>query len=553
MQTHLLAKLVLTITILVFMAKFYILNTLNFVMDEFLEMTLPMMLHKGMVPFIDFTYVKPILMSFFLHPIFLFTSDSVYAMMLGRLVMVLFSAGIIIMVYLLAKDRFNQRAAWFAVLLTVLCSTEIERTLKIRTDNLSTLLFMISITATLAGRRSLWKEILSGIAIGMAILVTQKAIFFVIAMALVMGWRLWVAKELNRLTVALFLTSAMIPGFFYLLYISMFSDLYAFLYASLFKAAKFHTGAYKSMYDLNHFYLEIFIRDPVFWLLSFTALLIGLFKTSMKDRKTPIYWAAAVVTLFFFLHNTPWPYFFVTIIPLLSVIAAGGIEAVYAKIESGNKKKIFISGMVCCLSIGTLGRCHKLAVPTNNTQIKTIYNIEEILKQDGTYFDGVGMVLSRMQADPIHLNAINLNAIRSDQLLTRDIIDNLKSRQCAVIVRNYRIKRMPKLFHDFIKKHYLPLTSLIMTAGSTINFTEKTCQSIDLISTGNFLIRRSDDSVIITIDGVKIKDSITMTAGKHIVCVDKYPMTVTIQYLPNHARLWKDSFPENYLFLGYKY
>jgi len=521
-------------------------------MDEFGEMHAASLLHQGKVPFIDFDYGKPLLMQFFLQPIFYLTSNPVELMWLARSTMLLLSVALCVTVYLLAKDKFGERAGWLSVLILVLCSTEIERSIKIRTDNITVLFFMVSITCALAGFRLWWKELLAGIAIGITPFVTQKAIYFVVAMIPVMGWRLLIKKNLNKQSLILFLLGAIIPGIVYIGYTLLNSDIYAFLDYNVFQASQ-HLTDKVFQYQLDKYYSIVFLRDPVFWYLSLTVLACRLIKTKIKDESAPIYWASLIVICGFFYHNVPWPYFFVTMIPLLAIGLGADLVFFYSKMNSRLKQFTFLFILTAIFSASTFYRFPRLSTTTNNVQIQTIVTAEDILEPGDAYFDGLWMLFTKATADSINLIAPNLFSINNHPVSLEKLIDNLKENKCALIIYNYRIQKLAPIFQKFFFSHYLPVTGRIYTSGVITKFSKKGCKKINLIAEGNYRIATYHSNAAVTIDGITPIGEMTLDAGIHTICVDNGPAFIVLQYYHKGAASQIENISKDSLFLNYDY
>lgn len=546
------SAVVLVLAGVVFLFKLMILLNLNFVMDEFTEMNLAGLIHKGYVPFVDFHFVKPLMMSFALAPLFEFSQDTVSLLWTGRIVMFVLNGVVLVCVYYLAKDRFNETAAWLSLILILLCSTEVERSIKIRTDNVAVTLFLISLTLSLVGSRTWWRELISGFAIGLAPLVTQKAIFFVAAVGSVLVWRAVFGKDLYRRSLRLFITGFGIPGLLTLTYLFAFSDIWAFVEANVIQAAGTVATSYEFLFD---FYGILFFRDPVFWVLSLISLIVGLGTIDWRDRSIPIFWAALIVTLGILIYNRPWPFIFVSVIPLLGMVTGSRIETIYSKLKTPMVRASFLAVLMAVLSLGIVIRAPKLLAPTNFSQEQVISAAEDILETDHTYFDGLGMLFNRRQADTTNLVRRNLEMFRSDPDKEQDLIENLKKNRCALLIYNYRLKRMPKAFQQFVTQNYLPVTNLIWTCGSTLEFDTENCRDATLIASGNYRVSFSDSLQWVEIDEKRIPvnhPEIVLKEGRHTVCTN-HSGKVRIQYFRKGANEWKTKESPEWLFVPYSY
>lgn len=540
----------------VFLYKIRLLFQQNFVMDEFVEMYLSKLIHEGFSPFVDFHFEKPLLMSILFSPLFAISNDTFHLLGMARFFMWISNGILLVCIYLVSKNRFNERTALLAVALVLICSTELEQSVKIRTDNISVTLFMISLTLTLAGPPLWWIGFCSGLVVGIAPLVTQKGGIFVIAMLVVWIWRRFFAQDQAPQHFGCSIIGVFLPAFIYLGYIFLFSDIISFYKTAIVGVAGTHLGPEADIYpQFKDFYRIVFFRDPLFWVISIYSLGFGLATVPRFRKETPIFWAAFLISVGFFLFNRPWPYFFVTIIPLLGIIAAWNLEIWVSKNRLARESLVVFLSIPLFFSIGSILRIPKLTVSTNSTQKHVIEVAQDVLEPEHTYFDGVGMLLNRTLADNTNLikRKIKEFALHPDEL--DGLIENLVQNQCSLIIYNYRLKQMPKGFQRFVSENYLPVTNIILTSGKIVSFGQGGCQELSLISSGNYKIFSTGEIENFTIDDIPYsvtRHDVPLHSGRHTVCTNK-EAKIRVQYIGKGSSRWRKSIPPGMLFFPYTY
>jgi len=422
----------------------------RFVMDEYESIgawvRIPDGLYQTVVP------VRTLLATYFYQLPRLLVDDAVDLMTVGRLQTLLLAGFMIALVYGISRNLGRDRAeALISVVAVLAFSTFMERAFRMRADTVAAFLSLVGLWSATRPRWSHGQATLAGVFAGLAFLATQKAVFAVIAMAL--GYVTAGAGRRNRLIAlalfaagwvgtvlaySLFFGGTRFPRVLWLVF-SMPTEL-------AFDADRHYTG-------LRTMVLQTLGRNLGVYMLSLWGLALAFRQFGRADSH---YRLAAVYSLLLgtlvFSHNQPWPYVFVSVLPVLALwsvepvrwIAAGALD---------RRNLLLLFGVI--LAFGTLARNARYLQHNNAIQNRVARSAERLLDPSDRYCDGIRMIGSRQSACDTWWDAMTrARLLKMTSAGDSSWIQSILSRQPKVWILSYRFDHMAPVLRPHIARSY---------------------------------------------------------------------------------------------------
>lgn len=309
----------------------YVLN-LPLVMDEYAGAYQVHMLREG-IPYRDYMPYKTVLGYYLQLPFFVASSDPWWAMLSVKLGM----AGVTGLVCGCLAQRLRRRWRGGAVLLGLVLllahSTFLERASELRVDTLTALCGWCGLVALLEGRL-----LRSGIWVGLSLLVSQKGALFAVSTLVALlyeticgpqPWRGCVWSSLRQC-----LSRCLRFGLPVAVLLSGYGLLFGVIagFGRVFERVAVSPGqvAFTEMYELRHFWWQTLERNPTFYGLAAASALTLLGRRVLRgpdaDGDRLLGYALSLTVLCAW-YKQPWPYFFVLLLPTLTLLSMAGLNA----------------------------------------------------------------------------------------------------------------------------------------------------------------------------------------------------------------------------------
>ncbi len=341
--------------------------------------------------------------------------------------------------------RFDRRAVVAGLALLVTMSTFLERSAELRVD-MPTALAGLAGLLLLLEKRIAW----AGIACGISFLVSQKGIYYILATEVALiGWAVGARARDSWRNLLVFNLATAAPIAIYLGVWSLLAGPTAVFGSAVGDAGRI---AIDRLEDIRLRYWGRTVgRNPAFYGLAIAALwqLDRRRRAGSADRldRLLLLYGAALVILAA-LHQQPWPYFFVLLIPTLWVLIVAGFDRglpTWVKLDPGRRLLAVVVLVVLGLLL-PLSRLKANLERDNGFQRQMVELAEATLSEDDTYLAGVAMLWNREQAHTAlgwldRLQLARLEAL-SDADLTR-LIAELRESPPKAILDNYRIHQLP--------------------------------------------------------------------------------------------------------------
>ena len=214
-------------------------------------------------------------------------------------------------------------------------------------------------------------------------------------------------------------------------------------------------------------------------------------------------------------HKQPWPYFFVLLIPIVSVLHAALFDRLFPALAG----RRFVAGLlgVALVAGGVIHPLRRVMAVNhryNADQRRVVQLAHALLEDDESYVAGVDMIWDREQASPdlAWLDRARLNELHAaspDELAA--LRRKLERTPIKLMIINYRMKKLPEPLQQYQRDLFIPVWQNIAVYAPRIEGSR-----VDLLFDGTYrvsapVVRR------VTIDGVptRVGTRIWLTRGEH--------------------------------------
>ena len=438
----------------------------RYVMDEYTQAAYPLYIPMGFYDGLD--PIKTVLYVYVFEAAHRLTSNAVdllhVARMEGALLALLVAGATFGISRRLGRSRFE---AWFAVSVLFSFTNFMERSFRIRSDTVA-VFFATAATFVAVGGEQSGRAFLAGLLAGGAFLSTQKAVYPVAALGLAFAASgigcLTVRRQLARLgAYAGGIAAALLAYGLWFDLRNPFRVL-SMVFLSPLRYAPLHGNPrYAGIREL--YVGQTLVRNPVPYMLcafGLALVLVRFRRASPKIRLAAV--AASIVTLLVFLHEQPWPYSFVMALPFLSVFAPDALAWLEAR---GADRGPWVRLAACTLLLWPLPRNFAYLAHDNGVQNEVVAYAERLLGPDDRYYDGIGMVPTRLLAQPASWEALVLEGVRvelarGDDRSIRRILDS----RPKLWILSYRTHELREYLPRLLDPSYVRVHPDVLLTGT---------------------------------------------------------------------------------------
>lgn len=445
----------------------------------------------------------------------------------ARMLSLLLVFGIIYLVWLIGRALgYGSYGALFCVAVLLSFSTFMERAFRVRSEPMALLFALLALY--LMVRRpgfSRFKLFLVGLVSALSFLNTQKAAYFVVALALALAVVLLsetTVKLTQRLRRSLLFGTWFILGFIvammvYAMYFKgiNFLEVWTSILTRPFKMAVSGGTLYPK---ISQYYTQTWERNILAYLLCLGGLAYGLarYRYQSQSARLVAFWSLGLV-LFTLYHKQPWPYFFIFVIPALSLFCLPLIERC-APLFSAKLGKNGLGVIVLLLLSISFVRNLRYLNFDNRKQNEVTSYAETLLSQNDTYLDGIFMLPDRCQGNHIWLDRTWIKKITTEVKTTGEstILSGALSPPPKLIIWNYRIKKLKKTMTDYLDKGYIHLPHNIYLAGYRARTDSDGRATIKVVREGKYRLVVEGSEKEVNVDGQPaFEDSFLLAKGDH--------------------------------------
>jgi hypothetical protein len=430
----------------------------EFIMDEFSQAYKARLLEDFYSSYIP---IKNVLYAYFYNIPNWFVGGSVGIAISSRFLSLAAMLGVVYLVYVNSKLlSLSKVGGLVAVCLTLSVTTFMEHGFRIRSETIAILFTNIALCFLLKGAKNsdIKYSVWAGVFIALGFLCTQKAIFFVLAY----GIAVVVCDRQYRKNI----TQACIMGagfcctvFLYALYFD-FSDPARVILIMLYQPVDLVANAGGHYQNLREFIVRTITRNQILYGLYLASVFFSLFSYSSLSKAERIAVISSILLGFMvFLYDQPWPYIFVFVVPIFSVVCS-----VFVRECLQYTKHIYLLLIPLFLGIPNNYLYSKV---DNNFQFATISKAESLLGTEEVYADGIGMILSRDRSAPdIGLDKMTRDRIYRDwETGGVEKIDALFDGNPKLWIDSYRLNPLWKIVGKRFEQSYVRISPNILLAG----------------------------------------------------------------------------------------
>lgn len=495
-----------------------------------------------------------------------------------RMVMYLFFSGTCFFIYLIGKDFSNTSGGFFSVLCYISFIFTTINGAGFRSDTIPIFLFLFSLYNLLKNDLSVFFQILSGLAMAVAVLLTLKSAIYLIVFAVLIIVKLFFYRlTKKKLLLGIIFPLSFVVGFA-LLY--KLQSLAFITPALLIPSVSQETLA--SIKTLNHTagdaYSTFVLFDKIFpqfdffkltlkldwliWLCLFIGIIINVyefFKNHHSFKNTTLF--ILLVPLFSILfYRNAFPYFYLFITPTATVLCGYAIWKLTLKIENKPFYMIFLSLISGLIFFNSYNTTLGIFIQSNvKIQNQTLDVIHRMFPKPVPYIDGCSMVSSFPKAGFFMSSAGMRGYLKRNKPVMRQLLQ--KKRPLFLLANvphlNLNFNNPPKsdtglalLEADWLtlKSNFVHHWGDIWVIGKQIKFPDKhTPQKTTIIIPGFYT-----PSEPISIDDHLAfpEKSIYLTTGVHLLNNPNQVKKMTLKWGYN-LYTPEEPFVGNSLFLGH--
>jgi hypothetical protein len=530
---------------------------LPFLMDELVDTQIAYQVGKGSKIYSELEWKRTPLMTYFISTITKSKKNSFSAAILARKLMWFGTVIIFFLTYFIARKVQGSLIAILALLLLFGFTTFLDRSIRIRADLVSTLFSLPALLVLVChGLHPLFLG-LAGFFLGLAVLTTQKAVYFVVAFGVALVGKQIILFGLNVQSMrkigmnSLIATAGFaLPIISFLALILFSGRMEQFLAQCFFHAAK--AGLISDTYSYTTGYLwQTVLRNPTVWCLGLAGIFILLFEgiknkgnPSLEEKKTETIgpgialslWTLSMLVLIL-QHTVKFPYLYLNIAPSLAICASLPLGRIIFFIITQKRRLNWthivsaVLGLFLLLILPFFHHKKNLNIDLIKAQSAIMNRVDSITSQEDAVFDGIGIAVTRKKATPYSMTKRWSDERKAGA--NYNIIKSLKKTQPKVLIWNYRMKHLRKDERVFIDSHFVLDWANVYVVGTTIfqdgpNPTKKT---INLLSSSEYAILATDRQKI-RIDGNIPGPVEFLTAGDHEVVIDGEGQKLQLKYFP---------------------
>jgi len=529
-------------------------------MDELVDTQIAHQLSEGSDLYKDYKWIRTPLLNYSIVWTVGTGGNSFETAISARKLMWIATVVICVLTYVIARQVHHKTIALLAVILLCSFTTFLDRSIRVRADVLSTLLSLPSLWIVVCPTFPPAFMLFAGFFLGLAVLATQKAIYFVLAFGVALIGREFSLygfsrQSLTSLTQKILLSSSgfLVPIVLFVIWLHQTNQLVPFIDNGFFHAAK--AGLANQTYkESTKIFLKLtLLRNLALWYLGLLGVVIH-FKLGITNRKkNPIepgkmneyssYIALSLwmMTLLILIvqHNVKFPYVFINLAPGIAICASLPLYHILLFLVKKQKGLLYYRNLILamvislCIFIPSAYRhfTNLRNDPLTAVQQAIMNRVDSITQENDAVFDGIGIAVTRKKATPYSITARWFNERRSGN--DYNIVNKLKETMPKAMIWNYRIEGLTKEEKEFVLDHFISDWANVFVVGKNIRHEGpgRTEEKVNLLSSAEYAVS-AEYRQKIRIDG-HIPDSVTfLSAGDHEVIVDGQNQDIRLIYLP---------------------
>ncbi|MCP4319678.1 MAG: hypothetical protein GY789_27795 [Hyphomicrobiales bacterium] len=464
------AAIAVLLAILVAKISLLIAQAINsqYLMDEYAMINQALVVDER--PYVDVWPNRTLLFAYLYRTAFWLEAGTVEIIRFARLESLAVALASLAVLYQVARGIGRTPIEALLVLCVALSfSSYMEWAYMVRPEPLA-LLFAIAALWVLVRRSPTGATIvLAGVISGLAFLVTQKAIYFNVALGVALvGEALWRRAPWQAFRSGALLLAGWMAVF--ILYVAVFAidgaDPLAVIDRVLFgPPAQGAARGHASYINLWVFPLRSLLRNAPLYLVCLIGWLVVVvsFRNRSSTERIAMIFTAVITTFIFVVHRAPWPYNFIMALPFVALWAPLFLEIFH---RCPRPIKILTSLTAVLVLSTSFARNIDYLDHSNTLQNATAARAERLLGPEDRYFDGVHMIVGRDHATKLWLQRSRLVDILTSAS-TGDFtrIEKVMAQSPKLWILNYRTAEIRQPLSAYLDDSYVPIGGNLKLTG----------------------------------------------------------------------------------------
>lgn len=408
--------------------------------DEFQHLHGARQIYHGEIPYRDYFDHHTPFIHFILTILYYIVGEDVQILFIARGLMLIFTGVILYLTFILGKKLYDTDTGLFAVLFISYTLMFLEKTLEIRPDLGSAIFWLASMILMIKSiqERSHWRwHLLSGVAMGTAIMFTQKSIFglpgiFIAVLYPFIDRRINISWKENLKLSLIFFAGLAIPIALTCLYFLINQGLWQFIYCNFILNSQ-----WKVRFSPKGYIHQLLRQNPFLAVLGLSGLLVNIVWMYKREFITkgiyiPIFCTISVI-IGLYIMPVPYRQYYQLFLPLLAIYSAFMLKQCFefsvSKLISDIKSRrifaiafgTFIS-LAIIISLVFVMRFAKPSMPNLSSILKFSHlkaNMIYIILWIPFVISAIVLIILKKRKYAFMLIAIGMTAHPIDQMITQ--------------------------------------------------------------------------------------------------------------------------------------
>ncbi|HGE73031.1 TPA: hypothetical protein ENX78_19510 [Candidatus Poribacteria bacterium] len=408
--------------------------------DEFQHLHGARQIYHGEIPYRDYFDHHTPFIHFILTILYYIVGEDVQILFIARGLMLIFTGVILYLTFILGKKLYDTDTGLFAMLFISYTLMFLEKTLEIRPDLGSAIFWLASMILMIKSiqERSHWRwHLLSGVAMGTAIMFTQKSIFglpgiFIAVLYPFIDRRINISWKENLKLSLIFFAGLAIPIALTCLYFLINQGLWQFIYCNFILNSQ-----WKVRFSPKGYIHQLLRQNPFLAVLGLSGLLVNIVWMYKREFITkgiyiPIFCTISVI-IGLYIMPVPYRQYYQLFLPLLAIYSAFMLKQCFefsvSKLISDIKSRrifaiafgTFIS-LAIIISLVFVMRFAKPSMPNLSSILKFSHlkaNMIYIILWIPFVISAIVLIILKKRKYAFMLIAIGMTAHPIDQMITQ--------------------------------------------------------------------------------------------------------------------------------------
>lgn len=382
-------KALLTFSVIVlayFISQLFIINYVPLAADEFwFAHHIFQYTHK--IPYRDFIPYKTTLGYYLLSPPFFLSHDIIKPLFWIKYQMNVFNTASIGILMLWLNKYYDYKSIALAIILCITCSLFLRHFNELRVDALTTWVGVFALVFFL--EKKYW---LAGIMAGFSFLISQKGLYFIVAINIVFVINAIIYQDLHQRIISAirFNISCFFLVFIYVVFFAWQSSFKEVIYSVFFEP--FLLASLDLWEEIRWRFWVVYTREnPLLFMLIAMSF---FFINPENERSLNISLFAFLFLMFSILNTQPWPYSIAIMVPIMMIALTDFINSMHLNAQALNIL-LLIYALGIMVQINSMRYYYKRS---NKYQVANVKLLDKVVTDKQGYFAGIPFLYNRDQS-----------------------------------------------------------------------------------------------------------------------------------------------------------